>query len=345
MENFRDSFGMFWNYQNILEYFNEFYHSLGNVDWYVSFPDSTKFLKCLNFLTEHHFLQNDIESKNDNELGQLLLKILNAFCSDDFFANQQCENIENAPAERFMYECCISLIHILTPKFKKEISVKNLLFCIKNSFNEFSQHQEKFSNNETEEQFLMCLLKLLVIILKFLGPTCTSNEFTDEFLITVIREFPFSDKYALNIFSNQIIPSLESNYNLKKQILELIWRKITDNFEESCYTHEESYYMPLLCCFCDNIFKEKCDVKNFGIYDDTIWKIVQNTLINQNSFIRRQAIYVFKTILFWLKSKNCLSPTPSSEKKVPLFAFTEIKDMLIWNDLVTLFETLEEKQV
>lgn len=348
MENTSDIFSVIFNPQKTLEYFSEFQHLLQDLNYDLEFRDVSKFFQCLQFTVRNNFFDISVEEVNREKFYCILLQIFDTICLKYFDNTRNCDaKLEKTSSITHLFDSVALLIKILIQKFSDKISLKCLFDYIAVCLQTYS-HDYKNTSDEDDfgKEQLGCLLKFFVNILQSLGPNGMSIHISDDVLTPILQSFPFSYKLAVNLYVNQIVPSLFSgcDYNLKKQILELMWQKIIADYKEDYCSITDSTSNLLLCCFSDYMFQESYELKNFNLCDD-IWKIIQNNLTFESSYKRKQALYVFKMILFWIKSNNCVNFVPLPCENVPIFAISAIKDLLIWNDLVILFETLEEKQV
>lgn len=348
MENTSDFFSVIFDYQKALGYFSEFHHLLQDLKYDLEFRDVSKFFQCLQFTLKNNFFDIYADEINREKFYCVLLEIFDVLCLKYFDNTRNCDvKLEKTSNVTHLFDSVTLLIKILIPKFSNKISLKSLFNYIAVFIHTYSYDYQNTADDDdfVKEQF-GCLLKFFVNILKSLGPDGISIHISDDVLTPIVQSFPFSYKYALNLYVNQIVPSLFSgcDYNLKKQILELMWQKIIDDYKEDYCSNTESTSNLLLCCFSDYMFQESYELKNFSLCDD-IWKLIQNNLTFESSYKRKQALYVFKMILFWIKSNNYVTSVSLSCENVPIFAISAIKDLLIWNDIVILFETLEEKQV
>lgn len=348
MENTSDFISVIFNYQKALGYFTEFHDLLKDLNYDLDCRDVSKFFQSLQFTVKNNFFDIYADEINRDKFYTVLLQIFDALCLKYFSNSHNCDvKLEKTSIITHLFDSVTLLIKILIPKFNDTISLKFLFNYIAVCFNTYSYaYKNTIDEDDFVKEHLGCILKFFVNILKSLGPDGISIHISDDLLIPILQSFPFSYKYALNLYVNQIVPSLFSgcDYNLKKQILELMWQKIVADYKEDDCSITESTSNLLLCCFSDFFFQESYELKNFTLCDD-IWKLIQNNLTLESSYKRKQALYVFKMILFWIKSNNYVTSVLLSCENVPIFAISAIKDLVIWNDIVIIFETLEEKQV
>lgn len=344
-----DIFGVFCNYQNLLEYFNKFNDLLqqeSNCD--LESLGISKFLNYLKYLSNNTFFELSIENKKISEVNLMLIKIYESICLKYFSKNNVTNGIFKKPPVQIalLFDTVAMLHKIILTKCNQNIPYEPFFECITDYFNEYSHHtSENFSDEVLDGEHLKQVLKFTVDILRSLGCNSAPNQISYEVLNQFLNSFPFSIKYASNVFINHIAPNLFTicDCTRKKILLEFMWEKVCNSREISTKCAQPYHYM-LLCCFVDSISREQIAVENFSIFNDDVWKLIQSGLISENAFHRKQTIYAFKILLFWMKTSfGALNVPPTHE--MSLFSLCNISDFTIWNDLALLFETLEEKQV
>lgn len=340
MENFnydnQNIFDTFCADDNILKFFNSFYILLQDSKSDRKICDFSGFLKCLQYLDQNNIFVSDRE--NIKKVKSILLKIFDILGSKYFSNNILNENFEkNFEIELFNINAL--LIKILVPNCCQNLSLEPLCHYLIDYFTRYSSVVGYYiEDDELNKDNLQHVFKFFFDVLRSLDCNSFSYFISNDILIQLLNSFPFCNKYTTNVFINHIIPNIFeiSDSSRIKTVLEFIWNKI-NNFHKL-----ESYHFSLLCCFFEFMFKNQHELEDFSIFEDKLWKIIQNGLKSENSFNRKQVLYVFKIILFWLKSKQ---NTTIVHSKGTLFTFYQFADLIIWNDLVTLFEALEEKQV
>lgn len=348
MEDTSDILSVVFNYPKILEYFSEFHDLLQNTD---REPDFKEFSKYLQFIVKYDFFSLYVDKINDTKFYMILHQIFDSLCLKYFNNTHYCDSdikFDKTSNVILLFDSVPLMIKILILKFNDKISLKSLFHFIATSFRECNNNFKITScEYDLEKQHVQHFVKFFADILLSLNPAGMTIHVSPEVLTPIMQYFPLYSKFALQIYVNQVVPTLFSgcSCDLKKLILESIWQKIVTCYEEDFYLFTELSLNLLLCCFSDYMFQECYELKNFNLHNDTIWRIIQSNLSLDSSYNRKQALYVFKLILFWIKSNNYVSPVSVSIKNVPIFAVTKIEDLLIWNDIIIIFESLEEKQV
>lgn len=177
----------------------------------------------------------------------------------------------------------------------------------------------------------------------------------------VLSLLKLADQQTCYLVGSSLLPLLFTAQNAQK-LASQVWGFIVDVHRQvlcvACLGSD--LILAILCCLSDiflsynksSPFSSLCHVLPTGtcgpVFDlrkeDQFWEIVQEGLVSHDPFSRKRAMYLIHSVLDSVRSGG--EEEVSSEERVFWWA-SECKQELewVWDDLVLVLETLEEKQV
>ncbi|XP_054715433.1 probable methyltransferase TARBP1 [Uloborus diversus] len=347
--------GKFCDKQLVLKYFANIRESLLIIDKHSAVDSLRKFRKCLLFFESTHMLSSDYlivyDHGSDNidieTVNDMLLSILEILSEHIISVIKKIETDTSQEFYNGLFETVVLLLRILL-NHRKSVQYHKLLFeNLRLYFNEYTVECEKFSSEIQNEEFCFynATLHFFLQILKIIPIDSRNIYVSNEALINTVRIFCLSDRQTMNFFISSLLPSIlnVSDNELKTGILSTVWNFISSHFPSwETKPGRMSCLYSLLCCLSEFTFQMD-EVGDCCIYEDSMfWKLIQCGLSSSESYMRKQCLYVFKLLLALLDKEN--KKINVLEDGIPFFQWSSTC-ISIWADVITLFETLEEKQV
>ncbi|XP_042910684.1 probable methyltransferase TARBP1 [Parasteatoda tepidariorum] len=227
---------------------------------------------------------------------------------------------------------------------------------VKETFNyisEFFAHY-KLQENTHLQSYESSLNNKIYLILKFFSrflecfPTIQDHE-TAELIISIVGNLSFSDLSTIKYFANFILPVVLklSNVSITESIFKVMWDCVQFQYEQSNDARSHNYAIYILV-YSITKYISNCpkDLQLFFVQNVLFWDVIQSGLASDAFYIRKITVNIFKTILCWLSNTESISVTVNAKNTTSTLVSTAFPDGLrIWDDIVNIFETLEEKQI
>lgn len=251
------------------------------------------------------------------------------------------------------------MIFVCLKRSSQEIAVKILELCLQSLtafYRECSRHSESASDQTLD---IMCALELLCTALEI--PTLPADnhhkDLYDNLFSASLSILPhLEEKTANRLVSFVIIKLIQQQIKNKDIFLQQVWKSveadITRSQEKQMSSRSLQQHLSMMCSMA-NFFLPvtdepvQPDIRQYRAF----WELVQLGLYNDNPAIRKRSMYLLKRIIDTCeKSDSDLIATDPSSENSSLAYFWWSKQQQknlskIWEDVILLLETLDEKQV
>lgn len=355
------AFASFCDQNKILKYFEEFRDFLESTENVIELSKINTFSRTIRVLGKSDLFDilepTNKERSDDKEQGfakyfnDILLQILEIFCVKHSKIILQVQDDLQNYTERAI---TLDTIAYLIKKFIDKTTIICYLEILLENICEFlTKVKQKLAIYTVISQSE--LAPIFYAVLKFVAkvfqciPNGNTDYFSENIIIILINGLPFTDSTTVKLFVNYILPAVLkfSKKSCKVQVFKCIWLEICLQF--NCNNEQTegepfdaySCVYTLLCCLFECMYRTR--ELSILIHDEVVfWQIIMSGLTSNFPFTRKKSLNVFKMFLGWITSDEALTDeTVLSRSKLSEFK----KDIKIWNDVITLFESLEEKQV
>lgn len=357
------AFASFCDQAKILKYFKEFRDFLESSENVLELSKMNTFSSTLRVLGRSELFDVLEPTNKENSDGKIqsfakdfkdiLLHILEIFCvKHSKIILQVQDNLQNYTEKAITLDTFAYLIKKFIVNDTKFFGhIESLIENISDFLIKVTQKMANYTVISESE-----LAPLFYAVLKFVAKVfqCVPNDnadyFSDPVIINLITNIPLTDSTTVKLFVNYILPAIItfSKESFKALIFKCIWQDIclqfqliTEQIEGEAFDAYSCVYT-LLCCLSECIYH----TREIGILihnEMVFWQIIMSGLTSNFPFTRKKSLNVFKMFLARIVTHD---ETLNGEIVLSPYTFSGFKkDMKIWNDVITLFESLEEKQV
>jgi len=325
-----------------------------------------------------HISNNSIESLIDNEWLECQLGILRQCLgiltrdkdyqildshvgSGDSKTGQSILNISNICTNLLDCLCCPVLEHVKASELSSgcsDVVVAGILSLLVSCFSFFTyEAQTKVSRmlisvlrfKETSS-FHLPVVRVLSQLYESRDNAAVFEQLTTGELINIIEELCLtaSESFIAKILV-QLVPSVLLHCDSRELFIARLWSVV-----ERCYTVAGEGHISrccfLICCLIDVFFTPNNASTSFSsnlLCSSILWDSVQKGLQHRSSLTRKRAIFILRRALDFAEmiksSTELMAVEDSSDLLNSVYSLTELTS--VWQYVVILFETLEEKQV
>ncbi|CAL1289518.1 unnamed protein product [Larinioides sclopetarius] len=351
----------FCNEDKLLKYLIEFRNILQNTDHVIEFQKTENFLSCVIVLEKSCFF-NSLDKNLQcisvlpddffENLNDVILSILEIFC----FKYQKIllERQHNQDISRDVitsFDTIAYLVQLLISKIGNKGYISALLenmCCYFVESTKSMSHIYASSVESASNSLYYNTLKLLTKIIKSIPDNCYFKYISDTDILQLVNSLPFPDITTVKLFINHILPALFqfSSPSLKEEILKSMWNMVYAEFKKEDFkesSESSSYIYTMVYCVSAYIYNSNAiETVNFYVHTDIIfWQLILSGLTSSLPFVRKKSLNIFKMFLIWIKQCKKRVKVSNDVSLLPM----DVEAIKIWNDVVTIFESLEEKQI
>ena len=250
-----------------------------------------------------------------------------------------------------------SLLGHSFPKVPTNKQEALLSMCL-NAFNDYIEERKLAYGDTAERASIQCAIKTLNSVLYTQSLQDTNHSpMMERIFNSVMQLISVADNNTVGNVIGLLLPKLlgKGDAQLRRQIQEL-WHLAIDVFEQhgqktfQCKIIVELSERPslLLCGLADFLFP----VTGFGTLsldlfaDFRFWTMLQASLFSRSLLTRKRGMYMLKRILDIAESGNQAINVDGKETSLFWWESSERTALFkLWQDVILLLETLEEKQV
>ncbi|GFT74929.1 probable methyltransferase TARBP1 [Nephila pilipes] len=343
---------LFYDKGKILKFFADFRDNLLETHQVIESQSMKNIINYLTILEKSNLLESNVFDNYIEEWNNLALTILEFFClkyekiilSTKYDSNTIADAAISLDAIAYLLKMFISEVK---GKNYIEVLIENLYFY----FQELRGNvKQSFTNLIESDSKPLCYysLKFLNKILKTIPCDNYCDYISDADILQLIEVLPFSDSYTVKLFINYILPVLFqfSSPVLKEELLKAMWSMICFEYNKTDSSQVKEIYSfvyTMSYCICDYIYNQTYGINIYLHNEILFWKIILSGLTSSFQFTRKKALNVFKMFLLWINRQKYDAKDTKSDTFFLTISYE--KDIKIWNDVITIFECLEEKQI
>ena len=251
------------------------------------------------------------------------------------------------------------MIFVCLKRSSQELAVKILDLCLHSLtafHHECSRHSESASDQTLD---IMCALELLCTTLEV--PTLPddnhSRDLYDKLFSASLSILPHVDEKTANrLVSFVIIKLIQHQIRKKDAYLQEVWNSVEPEIAQSQNKQMSSrslqQHLSMMCSMANFFFPLTDEPVQPDVRQcQPFWELIQLGIYNDNPAIRKRSMYLLKRIIDTCEKsdKDLIPPDPSSENSSLAYFWwskQQQKNLTkIWEDVILLLETLDEKQV